>query len=451
MLRPIIALVLASVPMLGWAVEEARAFDEIRYPGYFPSFPAPATAAGVGQGGTPGVWLGADAAFCCPLDESRSFWSFADVGIGPPGVRSRLESSNHLRHLAVGNSIAIATCRNGKFIVQHFFRGPAENPLPFFVDPHNPRGDQKGSRLWLRKATMHKGRLYIFAHQVVDPGGVFNTYLIRVGNPLESPNAWRYDFLLLGVFPPPGPGIDPRTGAAPVNFGNEAFLDVPNNFLYTYGTFASHKSTKEFFNSFVVFPVRIPLDLVETAPAYADLGRKAQFMSAKLDAWRDGLHDPSDFYRVGIPALNSFSVRYNATLKAWQAVFHHDLPLEEYKAGNRRFEDPLVNTVWAMTSKSPYGPWSKPRPVAKIPEMDPKHDKLPDRPHGRDCYGYFVNEIPAFESWDGDIAFGYTIDSYARAHDHDPQPFYADLKLYNVYAWPAPNPFFGPADPDPKP
>ena len=451
MTRPILSLILASFATIGWFQRDARAFDEIRYPGYFPSFPAPGLASGVGQGGTPGVWLGGDAGFCCPLDESRSFWSFADVAIGVTGARSRLESSNHLRHLAVGNSIAIATCRNGRFGVQHFFRGPADHPLPFFPDPHNPTGDPKGSRLWLRKAILHKGRLYIFAHQIVDPGGVFNTYLIRVGNPMESPGAWRYDYLLLGLFPAPGPGVDPRTGAAPVHFGTEAFLDVPNNYLYTYGCFASHKSTKEFFNSFVLFPLRIPLGLVEAAPPYGDLGRSSQFMTSKFDVWRDGLHDPTDFHRVEIPALNSFSVRYNATLKAWQAVFHHDLPLEEYKAGNRRFEDPLVNSVWAMTSNSPFGPWSKPRAVSKVPEMDSRFDKIPDRPHGRDCFAYFVNEQPAFEPWDGDIVFCYTIGSYAQAHDHNNGPVFNDLKLYNVYGWPAANPFFGPTESSPKP
>ena len=62
-----------------------------------------------------------------------------------------------------------------------------------------------------------------------------------------------------------------------------------------------------------------------------------------------------------------------------------------------------------------------------------------------------ANEIPAFETWDGDIAFGYTIDSYARVHDHNPQPFYSDLRLYNIYAWPAADPFFVPMEPMPKP
>jgi hypothetical protein len=291
---------------------------------------------------------------------------------------------------------------------------------------------------------MIKGRLYIFAHQIIDPGGVFNTLLIRVANPLDSPERWSFDYLNMGIFKRPTPGISPRE-AAPVHFGTEVILDEPGNFLYTYGCYANNASAKDFFNSFTLFPVRIPLDKVETMPANGDLGRVAQFM-AKDGTWRDGLHDPNDFHPVGIPSFNSFSVRYNKTLKAYQALFAHDKELAQYLAANRAYDDPKVNSVWMKVGPTPYGPWSEPRVVAKYPEMDARYDGIVDRPHGKECYGYFMNERPEFETGDSNVVFCYTIGSYTEGHGKNSDIKNGNLKLYNVYSWSAPNPFFVPAE-----
>ncbi len=421
---------------------------QIRYRGYLPRFPNPAPASGVGPGGGPANWLGGDASFSCPLDAERSYWSFADIGIAAQGVRERREAANSTQGISIGNSIAIATCRDGKFVAQHYYRGSAQHPLPFFLDLNNQANDPTGTRLWLRKAIMIDRQLYIFAMQTNDTGGIFNTQIIRVLNPLESPQQWRYEYLNLGIFPAPRPGQAEKITPAPVNFGNEAFLDPEGKYLFVYGMHCDHRSARDFFTKFKITALRIPLDDLRNAPAGSDLGPICQSMTRQPGVWKNTLHDPNDFHDVGIPAYNGFSTRYNATLKAWQAVFCHDGILAEYFTGSRKFDDPLVNSVFVMTSASPWGPWTRPVPVSRYPEMDAAHDALTDRPHGPDCLGYFASEQPAFETWDGTIVFSYTIGSYAELRHHDGNPKLDNLKLYNVYTWSAPHPLFGPLPPD---
>ena len=422
---------------------------QFTYPGYVPSFPNPGQASGVGPEGGPANWLGGDASFMCPLDAERSYWSFADIGIAAPGVTDRRHSANHLQGLSIGNSIAIATCRDGQFSVQHYYRGSAEHPLPFFLDLNNLANDPKGTRLWLRKAIVIDRRLYIFAMQTNDTGGIFNTQIIRVLNPLDAPPRWRYEYLNLGIFPAPRPHQAGKLTPAPVNFGNEAFLDPEGKYLFVYGMHCDHRSPHDFFTKFRITALRIPLEILKGAPAGSDLGPSAESMTKQFGVWKNGLHDPNDYHDVGIPAFNGFSTRYNATLKAWQAVFCHDGIIAEYFSGSRKFDDPLVNSVFAMTGPSPWGPWTKPVPVARYPEMDPEHDNLDDRPHGADCLGYFAAEQPAFETWDGDIAFSYTIGSYADLRRHDDGPTLDNLKLYKVYTWSARHPSFGPVPSEP--
>ncbi len=430
---------------LAWGASGARSADEIRYHGYFPTFPAPATAQGIGPEGGPGVWLGGDTGLLCPIDESRMFYSFADVAIGPPGSLTRKDSTNVRKGLAVGNTIAIATCRNGRFEVQHYFRGSPDRPQPFFMDENNLQNDPRGSRLWLRKAFHHKGKLYIFALQIFEPGDPYNTFIIRVANPLESPAAWNYEYINLGINPPPKPGKQPPADQAVAYFGKDGFIDAANNYLYTYGIHAIYRDRN--FSGSEVTALRIPLDRLETAPAGSDLGPVSEFLTSRPGVWRSGLIDVKDYHKVGIPAFNSFSVRYNATLKAWQAVFGHDWPLQDYIAGKRQLDDPKVHTVYAMTSQSPFGPWSDPRPIARYPEMDPGRANVPGRASGNDCFAYFANEQAAFEAWDGVIVLSYSVGSLAADREHNDELKNTNMKLYNTYAWPAANPFFGPEKP----
>ncbi len=432
---PLLVLLVAAVP---------GASAQIRYPGYLPSFPTPAPASGVGKGGQPGNWLGGDASFMCPLDAERSYWSFADIAIAAPGVRERRLAANHVIGLSIGNSIAIATCRDGKFVAQHYYRGTPERPLPYFLDFNNLENHPKGTRLWLRKALMIDKHMYIFAMQTDDSGGIYNTLILRVANPLDPPPAWRYDYLSLGVFPAPKPGQGGKITPAPVNFGNEAFVDPEGKYLFVYGMHCDHRSAYDFFSKFRITALRIPLEAIKAAPAGADLAPVAQSMTRKFGVWKDGLHDPDDYHDVGIPAFNGFSARRNATLGAWQVVFSHDTAFAEYCSGSRKVDDPLVNSVFVMTGPSPWGPWSRPAAIAQYPELDPAREDLKDRPHGTECAPYFAAEQPAFEAWDGDIAFTYTVGSYSELRHHDGRPKLADLQLYNVYSWSAGHPGFAP-------
>ncbi len=437
-----LAAMTAATLMLSAAVPSA--FGQFEYPGYVPSFPTPGPALGVGPEGGPANWLGGDASFSCPLDAERSYWSFADVYIAAPGIVDRHQSANHLLGLSTGNTIAIATCRDGKFEVQHYYRGSAEHPYPFFLDLNNPTNDPTGTRLWLRKALMIAGHLYIFAKQVNNTGGVFNTQIIRVLNPLDAPPHWHYDYLNLGIFPAPKPRQVGTTAPAPINFGNEAYLDPEGNYLFVYGMQVDNSSPKNFIANFRITALRIPLGVLKDAKAGSDLGPACQSLSNTPGKWRDGLHHPSDFHDVNIPAFNGFSTRYNAALKAWQVVFCDDRALFDYYNGLRTFGDPLVNSASIMTGPTAWGPWSTPKALARYPEMDPRRPPIAGRPRGMDCYAYFTAEQPAFETGDREVVFSYTIGSYTQRRYHDDRFVLGDSELYNVYTWATAHPSFGP-------
>ena len=365
-----------------------------RYRGYLPSFPLPAPAMGWERRGSEGVWMGGDASFSCPLDATRSFWTFCDAGIAPPGTTSRRQAGHPI--VGVGNSIAIGVCREGKFLAVHFFGGSPEQPRPFFFDPNNQNNDPKGSRLWLRKSLMYKGKLYIFAHQIMDPGPVYNTFIIRVANPLDSPTAWTYDYLSLGVLPPPKAGLDPPSIPAPFTFGVEAYVDEREGYLYTYGSIVDQvsKNAYDYFHKFQNSALRISLAKLESAPPWADLALDAQFMTSRFGEWKPGLFDAQDYHRVGIPSIFGYSVRYSQTLKAWQVVFLHDGAVADYHGSVLKVDDPRVNSVFIMTGPTAFGPWSRAVPVARIPEMDPAEVRRPDRPQGPDSYAYCAANSP---------------------------------------------------------
>ena len=427
---------------LALALTPAVLADDIRYPGYFPSFPAPAPATGIAPNGSPGTWLGGDGPFCCPLDATRSFWSFCDPGIGLPGARDRIGSHG------IGNTIAIATCKDGRFTPQHFYKGSADSPVSYFPDPDNPGNKIEGTRFWLRKAFLHKGVLYIFAHQVCEPGSaVYNSKIIRVSNPLDSPTRWKYDLLGVGVNAVPRIG-EPRPPAAPIHFGNEAFVDVENNYVYTYGEVVREQQRPDiYFSTFKTTAFRFPLDKLETSPPYTDMGRFGETMTAKFNEWKPGLYDPADFYDVGIPAVIGYTVRFNATLKAFQVVFSDDRAIFENIVKKLKPDDPAPWSVFLMTGPSPYGPWTRPVPIARYPEMDPARAGQPGRPFNPDDYAYAIGEQPAFEAHDADVVFTYAVSSLAHALDKKNTRLQRDLKAYNTYGWRARHPSF--AQPEP--
>ena len=425
---------------LFFAATASQGDDAIRFPGCSPGFVAPAPAQGVAPGGGPGTYLGSDAGFACPLDRQTTFWTLCDVAIGPIGARTRDDSTNKKNNLAIGNTIALTTCRDGKFTVQHYFRGSSDNPLPFFPDPNNRENVAHGTRLWPRRAFVDEGKLYVFAQQIADPGAVYNTWIIRVENPHDRPDRWQFVYLTLGQFPIPK--IKVPTPASVIHFGSDAVLSVPDGYVYTYGIELPLKGAYE--GNFQMTALRIPLAALRAAKAWDDLGPKAESMTREFNVWKPGLHDRNDRYLVGIPAFNAFSVRYNARLKLWQAVYGDDRSHGAFYAGFMPITDIKVKGVYVMAGPTPFGPWGKPELVATYPEMDPTRVNQTRHPYNADSYGYFVNELPAFEANDAEITFTYSIGSYRLTRHHDYSSFQVDMKQYTIESWTAPNPLLAP-------
>ena len=212
-----------------------------------------------------GTWMGGDASFLCPLDEARSFWSFADAGIAPVGTRSRLDPARKV--IGLGHTIAIATCKNGKFSVMHYYRGTPEHPLPIFIDPNNPHNDGKGSRFWLRKPSCTAATLHLRPPD--DGPGDGLQHLPDPGRqPAGVAPAWTYDYLALGVLPAPKLGEEPPK-PPPFTFGNEAFVDERT----AISTFTARSSTTPRRSTILQVPGRRPEDPAGPAGGGPGLGR----------------------------------------------------------------------------------------------------------------------------------------------------------------------------------
>ena len=457
------------------------------YAGATPSFPIPSPAWSCTTQAQDAAWLGGDGANMCPLltTNKRSFWSFCDVSIGPSNAQNRNQATHNV---AIGNSIAIADCSNGSFNLTHFYRGTVASPLPFFADPDNPNDVQTGptaSRIWPRKALLdpNDGGMYVFGQQNSPSGSISNTFIFRVQNPTLVPWKWTMDYVSINHNASPG-----------ISYGTDGYLDT-DGFLYTYGVYTPYpNSPDQFLSSFQVFPYRLPINALATAPAGSDIGSYGQY-KASNGSWTSGAFNPSNYWHVNIDSSIGFSTRYNPTLqqatsKGWQAVFISDRQLghindngtndggrpandgpnpsfpgllmalpfaptgrnSDYLTYNPNASDQFYE-VYAMKSASMYGPWDPPVLAGIFPQMQPDDGSCPTKnsgpPYGydEDIWCYTPIQVLEFASSDDNLAFTYSTNSFSYSFGTSPaQPtniLYFDNAEYRPYFYPTCNPLFG--------
>lgn len=127
-------------------------------------------------------WLGGDAVYSIPLSKTKNLWLFGDTFIG----------ENRREAAFISNSIAISDCNGLNWDIKYIWKDYGNGPEAFFKDR------EQGYRLWPKDGFIHNGVLNIFFTRVRTIAGpiglnfeVFDTVLVQVLNPLESPHNWR--------------------------------------------------------------------------------------------------------------------------------------------------------------------------------------------------------------------------------------------------------------------
>lgn len=350
----------------------------------------------VGLGGTEGTWLGADGLGMAVLDAraGRTVWTFSDTFIGPPGATGRTQAAV----ITPANTIAIATCRDGRFTPTYYFRGRWDAPRPFFEDPAD-RLTPGGSVCWTQKALLHAGKLYVFL--IRHPPGTMKsigTAVARVDNPHDPPEAWRYAVLTL-------------TTGGDLLYGVEAFARSGRMVIYgLYKNPEKQRPGEYAAGIWDLVAIRLPLSALEAGSDLDDLGERAEHLASDR-TWKPGLLAPG-YLDIGLPAVpgNGLSIRWNDAISRWQALFNTSAtpPNPGWVPG-----------VYLRFSESPFGPFERTRWVAEMPvRPDP-------RVEGAVIHGYSVGEKPEFASDPArKVSFTYSVSSTsAESARRDDTPY----------------------------
>jgi hypothetical protein len=285
-------------------------------------------------------WLGADAAYSIPLSDSESVWLFGDTFVGEHGGTDRRGAA------FVHNSIGVSRCRaGGRWQIDYAWgRGPDGAPRAFLE-----RGEPD-AWWWLFDGFLHAGRLYLGLLEVerAPPSGplalpfVFTgAKLARVENPRDAPEEWRVRVLALSS----GAHALP---AAMVVHAEHAYLFI----FLDRGDGRRPRAL-----------ARIPLRAL--AGDARDASGALEYLA--LDgAWRPGL-DAADARVLMDDTATEMSVRFHPDLGRWLAVYSHPA----VDAGFPR--TPASDAVWLRSAERLEGPWSEPRLLFRVPELDPAY------------------------------------------------------------------------------
>ena len=204
---------------------------------------------------------------------------------------------------------------------------------------------------WPLDGFMHQGSLYLALSMLKDkPGqGVFSfetigVRLAKITNPWAEPLKWQIEYLKLAE-------------------GGSAW---PGSSIAIDGDYANFFTLDEDVQ-------RHQQHMLLTRVALTQLERPAAHLEylAKDNTWKAGLN--RDDARIVMPSGSSeMSVRYHPALRQWVAV----------TGGGFLSDKIMVSTAAALQ-----GPWSEPKAVCEMPEMNPN-----TAGYDRDTWGYAVKE-----------------------------------------------------------
>jgi hypothetical protein len=283
-------------------------------------------------------WLGGDAAYSIPISAGKSLWLFGDSFVGAPDQRTRQGAS------LVHNSIAISECLpGGRWKIEYHWGREENGAHRAFLDT-----GQTEIYWWLFDGFLYEDQLYIGLLEVEHsaPRGPLNLpfryrgmKLARIANHRDAPEDWRIDVLPLSE------NTRAIPGSAMVTHGDYLYL-------FTFLDLDAEHYPRML--------ARVPLTAFEvSSPRPAD---RLEYL-ARDGQWAPGL-DPSDGRLIMEDSASEMTVRYHSEIGRWLALYSYPNLNDPFPRA------PASGVVTIRTAERLEGPWSEPKSVYQIPELE---------------------------------------------------------------------------------
>ena len=323
-------------------------------------------------------WLGGDGAFSIPLSPDRELWLFGDSFIARHNHHTRAGSTRAASTM-VANTIAISSCRAGKFSIDYHWTPPTHGHKPrAFFDSRT-----HAFRYWPLDGFLYNKTLYVAMLRVetTNPTKPFGFKLIgvdlaKIANPDAPPDRWSITYLSLSKSRAAFPGIS---------------IVVRPPYVYLYGVI-----DRDHHKRHAVILTRISLDHLDR-PA-----ESLEYLAAR-PAWKPAPIQ-SDAADVVAQGQSDFSVRYHPEIAKWVML--------QQQPGFATAE------IGIRTADNLDGPWSPFRSLMNIPEMHTR------RSHRKRIFCYAAKEHSSFESTPGTLVVTYACNSFSSLA-------LTDMKIYH--------------------
>lgn len=262
----------------------------------------------------PSGWIGSDVAHSTPLSQSKNLWLFGDTFIGTVSNGKRNTGAKF-----INNSIAIQDLDSSPTTNVKYYWG--QNDTSFF--PH--QAGTPGNIYWPTMSVMIKGELFIFCYSVASGFTLENTTMIRVSNPLESPDKWNVRYFDLGI----DNGI----------IGVHSAMIVEEPYLYMMGYYN---------NQYMVLARALTQDLLN-----GGLSEVFEYWvsSGNIKTWSKTSQNLVPLFS---PSNTETDIYYEPKWDRYFAMAYN----------------PFQPTIYLTTAKSLTGPWSQPVCIYDVPEFE---------------------------------------------------------------------------------
>ncbi len=310
-----------------------------------------------------GGWLGGDGGSSIPLAPEREAWLFGDSFVSRPGKRTRAGSA------MVANTIAISSCRMGKWSIEYHWRRTAHGRKARANSAFFDSGT-RAFRYWpldgfLDEKTLYVALLRVEITNAAKPFGfkVTGVDLAKVANPDAEPDKWSISYTSLSRRHDTFPGVS-------------IVLRPP--YVYMFGAMYHRRDNRQ-----TIILTRIGLDR---------LGHPAESLEylAAGGKWR-GAPIGDDAEELVARGQTDFSVRYHRKMARWVMV--------QQQPGF------ATGQIGTRTAERIDGPWSPYRSLMSIAEMHTR------RTRRKRIFCYAAKEHTSFETVPGTLVVTYTCNS----------------------------------------
>ncbi len=325
-----------------------------------------------------GGWLGGDGAFSIPLSNERELWLFGDTFVSADTKQTQTRVGAGL----VRNSIAISSCRGGKWTIQYHWRRPADGHNPYAVF----ESGTDAFYYWPLDGFLYGKTLYVALLRMskTDSKGPFAFKLLgvdlaKIEHADEEPRNWSIRYLHLTSSEVAFPGVS---------------IVVRPPYVWMFGVMDHPRQNRQ-----AVILTRISLDRLDRpAESLEYLAAGAKWRAAPIGA------DAEEIIAQGQAA---FSVRYHPEIGKWVLV--------QQQPGF------LSGQIGIRTSAGLEGPWSPFHSLMNEPEM--RHHRT-HRTRRKPIFCYGVTEHTSFESAPGTLVVTYACNGW------DIRQVIADMSIY---------------------